>query len=48
MKTNIVEVIRRQEERNVYLALVRGVLRRGNGWDGLPAHLFSQGNVVRA
>ena len=45
---NIVEVIKRQEERDVYQALVRGVLRRGNGWSGLPAHLFPQGKVVQS
>lgn len=26
--------------------LIRHVLKRGNGWNGLPAHLFPNGRIV--
>ena len=48
MKENILEVIKRQEDQAIYQALVRAVLRRGNGWSGLPAHLFPQKKVVQS
>lgn len=35
------------QEDTILNALVRFVLRRGNGWNGLPAHLFPAGRVVR-
>ena len=28
-------------------ALVREILAKGNGWNGLPRHLFPRGKVVR-
>lgn len=27
--------------------LIRHVLKKGNGWNGLPAHLFPRGRIVR-